>query len=104
MKESTMKTRDPFTPLDAEEADLIEAIESDVFRPVPPDPDRAKELRHAAEQTRRAIETKRQISIKISEHDLNRIRQRAQAVSIPYQNIIQALLRRYASGEIRLEI
>jgi len=46
----------------------------------------------------------RQISIKISERDLIRIRHRTHALSIPYQNIIQALLRKYASGEIQLEI
>ena len=99
-----MNPHDPLVPLDAEEAELIEAIENDAFVPSPLDLDRAAALQNAAEETRRAIETKRQISIKISEHDLNRIRQRAHAVSIPYQNIIQALLRRYASGDIRLEI
>ncbi|HGG58907.1 MAG TPA: hypothetical protein ENK26_03190 [Gammaproteobacteria bacterium] len=99
-----MKRNDPFAPQDAYEAELIDAIESDEFSPKPVAPERAGTLRKAAAQTIKEIETKRQISIKISERDLIRIRQRAKAVSIPYQNIIQSLLRKYASGEIKLEI
>jgi predicted DNA binding CopG/RHH family protein len=99
-----MPYRDPFAPLDAEEAELISAIESDRFVPESVEPDRAGMLKKAASDTIKSIETKKQISIKISERDLDLIRQRAHAVSIPYQNIIQSLLRKYASGEIKLEI
>jgi len=99
-----MKPNDPLAPLDAYEAELIEAIASDDFVPGSIDPERKALLQDTAAKTLEEIETKRQISIKISERDLIRIRQRAHAVSIPYQNIIQALLRKYASGEIRLEI
>jgi predicted DNA binding CopG/RHH family protein len=99
-----MKTDDPFAPLDNYEANLIESIESDEFEPKPIVPKRKKLLEDSAAKTIKEIETKRQISIKISERDLICIRQRANAVSIPYQNIIQSLLRKYASGEIKLEI
>ncbi len=90
--------------LDAYEADLIAAVEDEAFVPEKIDGKRRKMLQNAAAETLDSIDRKRQISIKISERDLSRIRQRANAVSIPYQNIIQALLRKYADGEIRLEI
>jgi len=99
-----MKKNNPAAPLDEYETELIEAVESDDFLPGPIDPERKNLLQTSAAKTIDEIDTKRQISIKISERDLIRIRQRANAVSIPYQNIIQSLLRKYASGEIRLEI
>ena len=47
---------------------------------------------------------KKQISLKIRESDLSLIKKRAKEVSIPYQNIIQALLHKYATGQIKLEV
>jgi len=99
-----MNKNSPATSLDEYEAELIEAVESEEFVPGPIDEERKDLLQRSAAKTIDEIETKRQISIKISERDLIRIHQRANAVSIPYQNIIQALLRKYASGEIHLEI
>jgi predicted DNA binding CopG/RHH family protein len=99
-----MKSDNHLTPLDSYEVELIDAIDANSFVPKKIDPERKAALQEAAAKTIDEINTKRQISIKISERDLIRIRQRANAVSIPYQNIIQSLLRKYASGEIRLEI
>ena len=86
------------------EAELLEMIEDETYTPSPIESKRKNYLKKAAAETLEELDKKRQISIKLSERDLNRIRLRARAVSIPYQNIIQALLRKYASGEIKLEI
>ena len=86
------------------EAELLEMIEDETYTPSPIGSKRKSYLKKAAAETLEELDKKRQISIKLSERDLNRIRLRARAVSIPYQNIIQALLRKYASGEIKLEI
>ncbi|WP_292655741.1 hypothetical protein [Nitratifractor sp.] len=86
------------------ETELLEMTEDENYTPSPIDSKRKKSLKRAAAETLEELDKKRQISINLSERDLNRIRLRARAVSIPYQNIIQALLRKYASGEIKLEI
>ena len=58
----------------------------------------------AAKQKLEIAEKKKQISLKIRESDLSLIKQKAKEVSIPYQNIIQALLHKYATGQIKLEV
>ena len=93
-----------FEPLDDYEQDLSDAIEKAEDEIVPVDKERIGLLQAAAKKKLDSLETKKQISLKIRESDLSIIKQKAKEVSIPYQNIIQALLHKYASGQIKLEI
>jgi len=93
-----------FKPLDAYEADLLDALENSENQNIPLDKKRVELLKAAAREKLAAMETRKQISLKVKESDLSIIKQKAKEVSIPYQNIIQALLHKYAVGQIKLEI
>ena len=93
-----------FEPLDDYEREIIEAIENDEYEPVPISKEEMKELQDAARRKLEELDVKKQISLKIRESDLRTIKQKAKEVSIPYQNIIQALVHKYATGQIKLEI
>ncbi len=93
-----------YEPLDIYEKDLLDAIENDALKSIPVDEERVKLLQSVAKKKLDALETKKQISLKIRESDLSIIKQKAKEVSIPYQNIIQALLHKYATGQIKLQI
>ena len=93
-----------FEPLDEYEKDLIEALENNDMVLEKPDEERLEMLQESAKETLRLLEAKKQISIKLKEKDLLIIKQKAKEISIPYQNIIQALVHNYAVGKIKLEI
>ncbi len=93
-----------FEPLDDYEKEIIDAIENGEYEPVPISKKEMKELQDAARRKLEELDVKKQISLKIRESDLRTIKQKAKEVSIPYQNIIQALVHKYATGQIKLEI
>lgn len=93
-----------FIPMDEYEKDLIGAIEGNDMVFEKPSQERLDILQKSAKETLALLETKKQISIKLKEKDLLIIKQKAKEVSIPYQNIIQALVHNYATGKIKLEI
>ena len=93
-----------FEPHDEYERDLIEALENGEIVSRPMDEKRMKDLQDAARRKLEELDVKKQISLKIRESDLCTIKQKAKEVSIPYQNIIQALVHKYATGQIKLEI
>ena len=93
-----------FEPADEYEEDLIEAIENGEIVSHPIGEKEMKELQDAARRKLEELDAKKQISLNIRESDLHTIKQKAKEVSIPYQNIIQALVHKYATGQIKLEI
>ena len=93
-----------FEPLDEYEKEIMEAVENGEYKPVPIGKEEMKELQDAARRKLEELDTKKQISLKIRESDLQTIKKKAKEVSIPYQNIIQALVHKYATGQIKLEI
>ena len=93
-----------FEPHDEYERDLIEALENGEIVSRPMNEKRMKELQDAARRKLESLDVKKQISLKIRESDLQTIKKKAKEVSIPYQNIIQALVHKYATGQIKLEI
>jgi|GEM_PF-252560 len=93
-----------FEPLDEYEKEIMEAVENGEYEPVPIDKEEMKELQDAARRKLEELDAKKQISLKIRESDLQTIKKKAKEVSIPYQNIIQALVHKYATGQIKLEI
>jgi len=63
-----------------------------------------KKLQVTVRRRLEELDTKKQISLKIRESNLQTIKNRAKEASILYQNIIQALMHKYATGQIKLEI
>jgi predicted DNA binding CopG/RHH family protein len=82
----------------------MEALENGEMVSRPMNEKRMKELQDAARRKLEELDAKKQISLKIRESDLKTIKSKAKEVSIPYQNIIQALVHKYATGQIKLEI
>ena len=99
-----MKKDKRFEPFDDYEREIIEAIENDEYDFKPVGEKEMKELQGAARRKLEELDIKKQISLKIREGDLRAIKQKAKEVSTPYQNIIQALVHKYATGQIKLEI
>ena len=93
-----------FEPLDDYEREIIEAVENDEYDFKPVGEKELKELQDAARRKLEELDVKKQISIKLRESDLESVKRKAKEVSIPYQNIIQALVHKYATGQIKLEI
>jgi hypothetical protein len=82
----------PFVPLDDEERDLSEAIETDGHVPGPSGltPERMEALQAAARATLSEPSTK--VSIRLPRTDLARIKARALREGIPYQTLIKSIL------------
>lgn len=93
-----------FEPLDDYEREIMEALEKGEYEPVPISKTEMKKLQGVAHRKLEELDAKKQISLKIRESDLQTIKNKAKEVSIPYQNIIQALVHKYATGQIKLEI
>ncbi len=98
------KNEKMYMPLDAYEKELIDAAESGDLVTSSVSEERMHMLQTAAKQKMQSLERKKQISLKVRESDLLLIKQKAKETSIPYQNIIQALLHKYATGQIKLEV
>ena len=99
-----MEKNKEFEPYDDYEREIIEAVENDEYDFQPVSKEEMKELQDAARRKLEELDVKKQISLKIRESDLQTIKKKAKEVSIPYQNIIQALVHKYATGQIKLEI
>ncbi|MBN2824306.1 MAG: hypothetical protein JXQ76_03195 [Campylobacterales bacterium] len=84
-----------------EELELLESIESGEVESVAFDNEAIKA--HAI-QTQTYLNQKKQISINMKQSDLDFLKQRANAIGISYQNIIQALVHNYANGKLELKI
>lgn len=89
------------TPLDAEEAASMEALEAALDR---------GELRNELTSERKAqVEAsaratmnppKKQISARLSERDLTRLKARALEKGIPYQTLLSSIVHQYVEGQL----
>jgi len=86
----------PERPLDAYEADVLQAYEADEFASVLDEAERDR-LRDAA----RATGTKdRRVNIRLSSADVRDIQALALREGIPYQTLISSILHKFVSGRL----
>ena len=86
----------PERPLDAYEADVLQAYEADEFGSVLDEAERDR-LRDAA----RATGTKdRRVNIRLSSSDVRDIQALALREGIPYQTLISSILHKFVSGRL----
>lgn len=84
-------------PLDEEEADLIESLESLTEKPENLlTPQRRKEIEAIARATMN--DEREKISLRISRSDLARLKSRAMQEGIPYQTLINSLIHKYVTS------
>ncbi len=87
--------------LDEEEKEILEAFEDKKLKKIDMSEEEIEDLKMAARKT--LIENSR-ISVRIPEHDLKKIKERALASGVPYQTLITAVLHQYAEGKISAAI
>jgi len=88
-----------FEYLDDEERDLIESIEATPIEEFKPAPDSVKqELREAARAHVQSHQTR--MNIRISEADLEKIKERAAREGLKYQSLVKSVLHKYVTGQL----
>ena len=94
---------DKKTVLDNYENELLESIEAGEWEDHPLIDGEAKNYQNYARYTK-ALQEKRQTSIRFSVSDLAIIKAKAKGLGIGYQNLIQALVHNYATGKVKIEL
>ena len=89
--------------LDAQEAALLDEIESGEWESKSLTPQELERFKAHARYTK-SLQEKRQTTIRFSTSDLAIIKARSKELGIGYQNLIQALVHNYAIGKIKLEV
>jgi len=88
---------------DQEELELLDEIERGEWKTVPLDRETIAHYRESAKYTK-ALQEKRQTTIRFSVQDLAAIKAKAKELGIGYQNLIQTLVHQYVQGKIKLEL
>lgn len=96
-----MKKRNNTIHLDVEEKKLLRAFERGEFVSVNNIDKRQKEISQAAKNT---LAKNKRINIRMREKDLLLIKKKAEKHGLPYQTLINTILRHYASGKIQITL
>lgn len=98
MKTNTHVNKDPYdVDLDEEEQMWEDLLESGALRTIPDFEKAKKALAQSARDTR--LKTK-QISIRVNEADLARLRAQAIREGMPYQTLINSIIHKHATGQV----
>ena len=88
---------------DNEELQLLKEIENNEWADAPLNEEELNRYSQNAKYTKSLYE-KKQTTIRFAVQDLAVIKAEAKKMGIGYQNLIQALVRNYAKGKIKLEL
>ena len=91
------------TVYDNEELELLEEIEKGEWTDTLLSHDEREKYAQSAKYTK-ALQEKKQTTIRFSVQDLAIIKAQAKELGIGYQNLIQSLVHNYATGKIKLGI
>ena len=91
------------TVYDNEELQLLDEIERGEWISSPLSDEEVEKYAQSAEYTK-ALQEKKQTTIRFSVQDLAIIKAQAKEMGIGYQNLIQSLVHNYATGKIKLGI
>jgi predicted DNA binding CopG/RHH family protein len=81
--------------LDNEEKELLHSFEEEEWKTVS---DITREKQDAQDTARRYLQKDARINIRLSNSDLNRIKQKAAYEGLPYQTLIASILHKYSAG------
>lgn len=90
-----------YEPLDDEERQLIKDIENDVFVSVP---NQKEEIKRYVNYAKNMLKKDKRLTLRVAEKDLEKIQEKAIKSGIPYQTLINSLIRQYANGRISINI
>src|SRR3989338_5993538 len=94
---------DIYKPIDAEERDLMEEIETGNFESVPNVKEEIAKAQKMAMNTLALLKNKNN-NIRISGHDNIKIKSKAAEAGLPYQTLIASILHQYANEKFKIEI
>ena len=86
-----------FEPIDKEERDLMESIESDEWHSVK---DIEKEKEKAIEAARNTLKKDKRINLRLTQKDYHQIQIKAIEEGIPYQTLISSIIHKYLNGSL----
>ena len=86
-----------FLPLDQEEKDLMESLDSDEWQPVQKEEKERKVVLNAARNT---LKKDKRINLRLTEKDYQQIQIKAIEEGIPYQTLISSLVHKYLNGSL----
>ncbi|VEN74314.1 Toxin-antitoxin system, antitoxin component, ribbon-helix-helix domain protein [Candidatus Desulfarcum epimagneticum] len=94
-----MKKTNPneLKPMDREEADLMESIESVEWRPVQ---DIVREKEKAMTAARNTLKKDKRINLRLTQKDYHQIQIKAIEEGIPYQTLISSIVHKYLNGSL----
>lgn len=90
-----------YKPLDGYEKQLIKDIKNDEFVPVP---NQKEEIAKAVLYAKNYLRKDKRVTLRIAKQDLEKIQEKAIESGIPYQTLINSLIRQYANGRININI
>jgi len=90
-----------YEPLDDDEKQLIKDIEDDVFVSVP---NQKEEIAKAVLYAKNYLRKDKRVTLRVAKKDLEKIQEKAIESGIPYQTLINSLIRQYANGRININI
>ena len=85
--------------LEAEELAMLKDFEAGVFKPVK---NQKKELANLQSYAKESLDKTRNINIRLSYKDLQKIKAAAAERGLPYQTLISSLLHRFSSGKLEV--
>ncbi|KKU81045.1 MAG: hypothetical protein UY09_C0047G0014 [Parcubacteria group bacterium GW2011_GWA2_47_8] len=85
--------------LDKEERQIVKSFEAGKLKSIP---GAKKKLALYQKYVRSSLRKDRNINIRLSEKDLQKIKTVAAQQGIPYQTLISSLLHQYSSGKVRV--
>ena len=86
-----------FEPIDKEERDLMESIESDEWRPVK---NIKQEKEKAMAAARNTLKKDKRINLRLTQKDYQQIQIKAIEEGIPYQTLISRIIHKYLNGSL----
>ncbi len=101
MKKISKSKKSIHEPLNDYERQLIKDIEDDVFVPVPNQEEEIKKLRSYAANY---LKKDKRVTLRVTKKDLEKIQEKAIESGIPYQTLINSLIRQYANGRISINV
>lgn len=87
--------------LDEEEKEILQAYEEGKLERVPNAENKREEIVEAARNT---LLKNKNISLRISEAHIAKLKEKAAKAGLPYQTIISALIHQYLDGRIKIEL
>ena len=86
-----------FEPIDNEERDLMESIESGEWRPVK---NIQQEKEKAMAAARNTLKKDKRINLRLTQKDYHQIQVKAIEEGIPYQTLISSIIHKYLNGSL----